>query len=68
MGTIGYMDWALMLEGQAGPGGILLMVDNQEEAESLADEVRRKGYPVVVRAHGGHQQSGLEPLRPVHKS
>ena len=42
------MGWALRLEGKTGPAGILLLVDDKNEAESLAQEIRRRGTRIVV--------------------
>ncbi len=47
------VDWAVALEGRADVGGVLLLVDDEEDAESIAVEMRRKGHRVVVRAHPG---------------
>jgi hypothetical protein len=42
------MGWALRLEGRTGPAGILLLIDDKNEAESLAQEIRRLGTRIVV--------------------
>ena len=41
--------------------GILLLVDDQVDAESIAVEVRRKGHRVVVRPHSGHETLAVAP-------
>ena len=45
------MGWALTLEGRADPAAIILLVDDKEEAESIAQEVRRNGTRVVIRPY-----------------
>jgi hypothetical protein len=43
------MEWAVVLEGQTGPESILVLLDERQEAESIATELLKKGYRVVVR-------------------
>ena len=45
------MGWALTLEGRVDPAGIVLLVDDKEEAESIAKEVRRNGTRIVIRPY-----------------
>jgi hypothetical protein len=49
------MDWAVALEGRADAGGILLLLDDREGAESIAGEMRNKGHRVVVQAYTGRE-------------
>jgi hypothetical protein len=39
------------MEGRVDPGGIVLLVEEREEAESIAEEIRSRGPRVVVRAY-----------------
>ena len=43
------MTWAVALEGRRDRSGILFYVDDLDEAESLAQELRQRGQHVVVR-------------------
>jgi hypothetical protein len=45
------MGWALTLEGRVDPAAIILLVDDKDEAESIAQEVRRNGTRVVIRPY-----------------
>ena len=56
------MGWALRLEGRTGPAGILLLIDDKNEAESLAQEIRRLGTRIVVSPYRSPEiaQSGLQ--------
>ena len=45
------MSWALTLEGSLDPAAIVLLVDDKEEAESIAQEVRRNGTRIVIRQY-----------------
>ncbi|HEX6393677.1 MAG TPA: hypothetical protein VFZ97_09560 [Acidimicrobiales bacterium] len=45
------MGWALTLEGRVDPAAIVLLVDDKEEAESIAQEVRRNGTRIVLRPY-----------------
>ena len=56
------MDWAITLEGRADQGGIVLMLDDREDAEGIAAEMRRKGHRVVVRARAERDPVEVEPL------
>lgn len=51
------MSWALTLEGRVDPAGIVLLVDDKEEAESIAQEVRRNGTRVVIRPYPSGEMS-----------
>lgn len=42
------MGWAVTLEGRSDPQGIVLLVEDWAEAESLASEIRARGPRVVV--------------------
>jgi hypothetical protein len=52
------MGWALTLQGRADPAAIILLVDDRDEAEIIAQEVRRNGTPVVIRPYPGQDSSG----------
>jgi hypothetical protein len=45
------VEWAFVLEGRTGPDGVLVILDERTEAESIAAEVRQKGHRVVVRTY-----------------
>lgn len=45
------MGWAVTMEGRMDPGGIVLLIDEREEAESIAREIRSRGPKVVVRPY-----------------
>lgn len=45
------MGWAVTIEGRADPGAIVLLVEEHEEAESLAREISSRGTRVVVRPY-----------------
>jgi ERCC4-type nuclease len=45
------MGWALSMEGRDDPEAIVLLVDEREEAESIAQELRSRGVPVIVRPY-----------------
>jgi hypothetical protein len=49
--VIGFMGWAIVLDGRNDPGAILLLFDDRQVAEEIASEVRRRGHPVVVRPY-----------------
>jgi len=51
------MGWALTLEGRADPAAIVLLVDDKEEAESIAQEVRRNGTRIVIRPYPSGEMS-----------
>lgn len=42
------MSWAVTLEGRSDPRGIVFLIDDLAEAESIADEIRTRGPRVVV--------------------
>ena len=56
------MSWALTLEGRSDRAGVVLLIDDEREAERIASEVRRKGIQIVVRPHrdrrSGPSQAG----------
>jgi hypothetical protein len=41
--------WAVCIEGRSDPGGILFLIGDGAEAESLASEIRQRGVPAVAR-------------------
>ena len=41
----------MTLEGRVDPAAIVLLVDDKEEAESIAQEVRRNGTRIVIRPY-----------------
>jgi hypothetical protein len=43
------VSWAIVIEGRTDKDGILMLCDDQQEAESIASEMRRRGHPVEVR-------------------
>ena len=45
------MGWAVTMEGRADPGGIVLLIEEREEAESIAREICSRGTRVVVRPY-----------------
>jgi len=47
------MEWAVVLAGRSVPEGVLVVLAERHEAESIAVEVRRKGHPVTVRPYFG---------------
>lgn len=47
------MGWAVTMEGRADPAAIVLLVEEREEAESIASEIRSRGPRVVVRPYPG---------------
>jgi hypothetical protein len=51
------MSWALTLEGRADLAGILLLVDDRDEAEIIAREVSRKGTRIVIKPFPGPEVS-----------
>ncbi len=51
------MSWALTLQGRADPAAIILLVDDRDEAEIIAQEVRRNGTQVVIRPYPGQEAS-----------
>ena len=51
------MGWALTLEGRVDPAAIVLLVDDKEEAESIAQEVRQKGTRIVIRPYPSGEMS-----------
>lgn len=52
------MGWALTLEGRVDPAAIVLLVDDKEEAESIAQEVRRNGTRIVIRPYPNGEMAG----------
>ncbi len=58
------MSWALTVEGRTDPAGIVLLIDEREEAESIAQDIRRNGIPIVIRPYAAREKSagvGLSP-------
>lgn len=51
------MGWALTLEGRVDPAAIVLLVDDKDEAESIAQEVRRNGTRIVIRPYPSGEMS-----------
>jgi hypothetical protein len=45
------VSWALTLEGRFDLASIILLLDDKEEAEIIAQEVRRNGTPIVIRPY-----------------
>lgn len=45
------MGWALTVDGRLDRAAILMLVEDREEAESIAHEIRRNGTPIVVRPY-----------------
>jgi hypothetical protein len=45
------MGWAVTVEGRVDPGAIVLLIEEREEAESIAREIRSRGTKVVVRPY-----------------
>ena len=43
------MEWAVTLTAHSGPEGILMILPDRTQAESIADEIRAKGHDVVVK-------------------
>ncbi len=43
--------WAVALEGRTDPGGTLMLIEDRQEAENLALEIRRRGQRVTVRLY-----------------
>jgi len=51
------MGWAVTMDGRSDPGGIVLLIEEREEAESIADEMRTRGTQVVVRPYPDRRPS-----------
>ena len=45
------MGWAVSMEGRLDQAAIVLLIDEREEAESIAKEIRSRGTKVVVRPY-----------------
>ncbi len=45
------MGWAVAVEGRVDPASIVLLLDEREEAESIAREICSRGTRVVVRPY-----------------
>ncbi len=45
------MSWAVTLEGRFDPSAIVLLIEERDEAESIAREIRSRGTRVVVRPY-----------------
>jgi hypothetical protein len=48
---VGPKEWAFVLAGKADPTAILVLLDERDEAEQIAMEMRKKGHRVEVRAY-----------------
>lgn len=58
------MGWALTLDGRMDRAGILMLIEDREEAESLAHEIRRNGTRIVVRPYpSGGSVAALSPTQ-----
>lgn len=62
----GPMGWAVALEGRWDPQGIVLLIEDRAEAESIAGEIRARGPRVVVRPYPASDTLGL--TRPPERS
>ena len=49
------MGWALAVEGKPDPSGIVLLIDDKDEAESIAKDIRRTGIRIVIRPYPGRE-------------
>lgn len=58
------MSWALALEGRSDRAGVVLLIDDEREAESIANEVRRKGIRIVVRPHPDRRSGQMHDTSP----
>ena len=54
------MGWAVTVEGRSDPGGIVMLLEDRAEAESIASEIRTRGTRVIVRLY---PPSGSRPER-----
>jgi hypothetical protein len=45
------MGWAVTMEGRADPAAIVLLIEERDEAESIAREICSRGTRVVVRPY-----------------
>jgi hypothetical protein len=52
------MGWAVTVEGRIDPGAIVLLIEEREEAESIAREIRSRGTQVVVRPYPSDRAAG----------
>ena len=43
------MEWAVTLRARSGPEGILMILPDRFQAQSIAEEIRAKGHDVVVQ-------------------
>jgi hypothetical protein len=55
--------WGVTMEGREDPGGILLIIDNLDEAKSIAEELRERGVRVVVRLLEDRARNGAVTRR-----
>ena len=62
------MGWALTVDGRVDRAAILMLVEDREEAESIAHEIRRNGTRIVVRPYpsAGAAQSPPTPSPSAH--
>ena len=45
------MEWAITIDGRTDPAAIVVLLEEREEAESIAEEIRRRGPRVAVRPY-----------------
>ncbi len=45
------MEWAIHIDGRTDPAAIVVLLDEREEAESMAAEICRRGPRVAVRPY-----------------
>lgn len=58
------MGWAVTMEGRSDPGGIVLLLEDRAEAESIAKEICTRGTPVTVRLYTGSNARSGANARP----
>lgn len=63
------MEWAVALRERSGPEGILMILPDRTQAESIAVEIRARGHDVVVKhlstsMHGRERQAKTTVFRP----
>jgi hypothetical protein len=51
------------MEGREDQGGILLIIDNLDEAKSIAEDLRERGVRVVVRLLEDRDRNGAVTRR-----
>ena len=55
--------WGVSMEDRDDRGGILLILDNLDEAKSIAEELRERGVRVVVRLLEDRDRNGAVTRR-----